>query len=123
MKSSSETTGITPVSPHKQQYIPGWLPANKKGSANAVVDCKKCDTKVDKTNPKHRPIYVCKKCGKDVCYNCVGNYQANGGQFPILEAGCPVCKTWEPDFIPRTGPYKVPEGYERSQEYYRKYEL
>lgn len=87
---------------------------------DSSVTCAKCTIKVDKTNHEHRPIYVCKKCGKDVCYNCADEFPT---QWPIYEARCPVCKTWEPAFIPCQGPYVTKKDEERSQEYYEKYPL
>ena len=58
MKSSSGTPGTTPVfhvaddgSPHKQQYIPGWLPANKKGLPTRSSTAKNATPKLTRQTP------------------------------------------------------------------------
>ncbi len=90
--------------------------------SKTIFNCEKCKRKVDKANHDDQPIYVCKKCGKDVCYNCAASYPAFSSAYPIWSAGCPICKTWKPAFIP-WAPYTVPKGEERSHEYYAKYPL
>lgn len=44
--------------------------------------------------------YNCKDCRAEVCYDCAVAKPAFSSGYPMWDAGCPVCRSSTPEFVP-----------------------
>lgn len=79
------------------------------------------DSRCQGTLPDDRPcpdraLYRCKPCGAQVCYECATSWPAfSMWDYPLWDAGCPLCRSTSPEFVPPYDPCEAYSGPEHGE--------